>query len=75
MSSSIHRFKTVEEQNRWELSHRITKNRIDEIDRYEYMRLKVKPYPPGIYRYKNLQEKQEDEFRRVMKAWEELTKK
>lgn len=73
--SSIHRFRTIVEQNNWELKHRLESGkRIDEIDRYEYMRLKVKAYPLGIYRFKTLKEKQEDEFKRVMSAWEKLVR-
>ncbi len=69
--TSIHRFKTIIEQNEWELIKRLESGqRVDEFDRYEYVRLKVKPYPPGIYRFKTLKEKQDDEFKRVITAWE-----
>ena len=72
---SIHKFRTIEEQNEWELIHRLENGeRVEEFDRFEYMRLRVKPYPPGIYRFKILKEKQEDEFKRIMSAWEKLIK-
>ena len=73
--NSIHKFNTITEQNDWELKSRLESgNRIDQIDRFEYLRLRLKPYPSGIYRFKTLDEKQKDEFKRVMKAWEKLSK-
>jgi len=72
---SINRFKTIVEQDEWELVSRLENGeRVDEFDRYEYIRLRVKPYSPGIYRFKTLKEKSEDEFIRVMKEWEKINK-
>ena len=71
MKGRIYRFRTIIEQNEWELRRRLEGGRrVDEFDRYEYIRLKVKAYPPGIYRFKTLKEKKEDEFKRVIDAWE-----
>jgi len=71
----IYKFKTIVEQNNWELNHRLEGGKnISEIDRFEFIRLRVKTYPAGIYRFKSLKEKQTDEFKRVMKAWEELVR-
>lgn len=70
---SIHRFRTIIEQNNWELKKHLEKGeRVDEIDRFEYIRIRGKVYSQGVYRFKTLREKQEDEFKRVMKVWEEL---
>ncbi len=67
----IHRFKTIVEQTNWELRHRLEEGwGLDEIDRFEYIRLRVRAYTPGVYRFKTLKEKQADEFNKVMKAWE-----
>lgn len=72
---SIHKFRTIEEQNEWELIHRLENGeQVDEFDRFEYMQLRVKSYLPGIYRFKTLKEKQEDEFKRIMSAWEKFIK-
>ena len=66
----IYRFRTIAEQKEWELINRLENGqRVDEFDRYEYIRLKIKAYPPGIYRFKTLKEKQEDEFKRVIETW------
>ncbi|MEW6684956.1 MAG: hypothetical protein AB1393_01960 [Candidatus Edwardsbacteria bacterium] len=71
---SVHKFKTITEQNDWELKKRLENGeKLEEIDRFEYIRLKVKPYAKGIYRFKTLREKQTDEFIRIMTAWEKLT--
>lgn len=67
----IRKFKTIEEQDEWELKHRLEgKQKLEEIDRYEYSRSGFKLYPPGIYRFKTIDEQQQDEFKRVMKVRE-----
>lgn len=71
---NIYKFKTLEEQNEWELIQRLKAKQIDELDRYEQIRVRVSPYPPGTYKFKTLEEKWQDEFERVMVAWDLLTK-
>lgn len=71
--ASIYRFRTIIEQDDWELRHRLEEGKtIEEINRFEYMCRMVKIYPVGIYRFKTIDEKRRDEFERVMKAWEKL---
>jgi hypothetical protein len=76
MKPGVYRFKDIEEQNEYELQHWLDIGlSYDEIDRYEYARLRYLPkaYRPGVYRYKNLKEKENDEFKRVMEAWNKST--
>lgn len=68
--SGIYKFKTLKEQNDWELKYYLEKGKnIQEINRYENIRLKVKIFPEGIYKFTTLKEKWEYEFRKVMEAW------
>lgn len=76
MKGSVHKFKTLSEQNSWEFESRLKEGkRIEEIDRFESVRSRVKPYPRGIYRFKTMEEQQVDEFRRVLTEWEKWNKK
>ncbi len=71
MKAGVYRFKTIEEENKWVTIERIKEGKtVEDIDRYEYIRLQVKAYPPGIYRFKSVKEKQQDEIRRVIEAWD-----
>ncbi len=72
----IIRFKTIEEQSGWELINRLEKGeKVEDFDRFEWIRLRVKAYPSGIYRFKTIKEKNEDEFKRVMFSWDGLIKR
>ena len=72
MKAGVYRFKTFEEANRFYIEHWLERgNILEEINTFEYIRLKVKAYLPGMYRYKTIEEKQKDMVRRVIKAEEE----
>ena len=71
MKSGVYRFKTFEEANRAYFERWLEKGKkLEDLDTYEYMRVKVKAYPPGVYRFKTPEEKHRDEALRVVKAWE-----
>jgi hypothetical protein len=69
MKSGIYRFKSIEEQNDWEVSQRIAEGiPYWKWDRYEYARLHTK-FRSGIYRFKTLREKEDWEFGEVTRQW------
>ena len=71
MKPGVYRFKTIEEQNKFYFEHWLERGKkLEELDTYEYIRVKVKAYLPGIYRFKSIKEKQLDEVKRVIEAWE-----
>lgn len=68
--SHIYKFKTLKEQNEWELKNYLEKGKdVHQINRFENIRLRVKIYSKGIYKFKTLEEKWEYEFQKVMEMW------
>jgi|GEM_PF-1624913 len=71
----IYKFKTLKEQNEWELKKYLEEGKdVHEINRFENIRLRVKIYPKGIYKFKTLEEKWEYEFRKVLEIWDKKVK-
>ena len=71
MKSGVYRFKTLKEENRFYFEHWLEKGKkLEDLNTYEYIRLKVKAYPPGVYRFKSIEEKYRDMVKRVIKAEE-----
>lgn len=72
MKSGIYRFKTFEEADRAYFERWLEKGKkLEELNTYEDIRLRVKAYRPGIYRFKSIEKKHIDLVKRVIKAEED----
>ena len=69
--AEILKFKTIEKAFEWQLKKWFSEGKsFEEIDRFEADRLKTKIYKPGIYKFKTVEEKLNDEIERLFKALE-----
>lgn len=67
----IYKFKNLEEGNKKYLEYWLGKGKkLEELDSYEAMRIRVRAYASGIYKFKTMKEKEKDTVIRVIKAYD-----
>lgn len=68
----IYKCKNFEEANKIYFEHWLRQGKnLEELDNYEYIRTKVRAYPPGIYKFKTIEEKERETVLRVVEMWDE----